>query len=50
MVSWVENVTSDVMLALVDAESGQRGFLINGTDELLQPYDSPFARLGPARE
>ena len=31
---------SDVMLTLVDAETGQRGFLITGKDEFLQPYDA----------
>jgi len=41
----LKNVTSDVMLALVDAESGQQGFVIIGTDEFLQLHDSAFARL-----
>ena len=41
----VLNLTSEVMLALVDAETGTRGFLITGKDEFLQPYDAALARL-----
>ena len=41
----VLNLTSDVMLAVVDAETGQRGFLITGNNEFLQPYDAALARL-----
>ena len=41
----VLNLTSDVMLTLVDAETGQRGFLITGKDEFLQPYDAALVRL-----
>ncbi|MEO8617132.1 MAG: PAS domain S-box protein [Luteolibacter sp.] len=41
----VLNLTSDVMLALVDAETGQRGFVITGKDEFLQPYDAALLRL-----
>ena len=41
----VHNLTSDVMLTLVDAETGQRGFLITGKDEFLQPYDAALVRL-----
>ena len=41
----VLNLTSDVMLTLVDAETGQRGFLITGKDEFLQPYDAALLRL-----
>lgn len=41
----VRELTADVMLALVDAETGQRGFLITGKDEFLQPYDAALLRL-----
>ena len=41
----VMNLTSDVMRALVDAETGQQGFLITGKDEFLQPYDAGLVRL-----
>ncbi len=42
----VRDLTADVLLALGDAETGQRGFLITGQDEFLQPYDAALARLG----
>jgi len=41
----VLNLTSDVMLTMVDAETGMRGFLITGQDEYLQPYDAALVRL-----
>ena len=37
--------TKAIELALVDAETAQRGFIITGNDELLQPYDAARARL-----
>ncbi len=41
----VLDLTGQVMLAVVDAESGLRGFLITGKDEYLQPYDAALARM-----
>ena len=41
----VLNLTSDVMLTLVDAETGMRGFPIVGKDEFLRPYDAALVRL-----
>ena len=41
----VLDLTSSVLLAVVDAETGQRGFLITGRDEYLAPYDAALARL-----
>jgi PAS domain S-box-containing protein len=41
----VIELTSDLMLALVDAETGQRGFLLTGKDEFLEPYDAALSRL-----
>jgi len=40
----VLNLASDVMLTLVDAETGTRGFVVTGKDEFLQPYDHALAR------
>ncbi len=33
------------LLALVDAETGQRGYIISGDDRFLEPYQSGLARL-----
>jgi PAS domain S-box-containing protein len=41
----VIELTSDVLLALVNAETGQRGFLLTGKEEFLQPYNAALARL-----
>jgi PAS domain S-box-containing protein len=41
----VLNLTGDVLLALVDAETGERGFLLTGREEFLQPYRDALARL-----
>jgi len=41
----VLDFTGDVLLALVDAETGQRGFLVTGKDIFLEPYDAALARL-----
>ena len=41
----VLDLTGNVLIALVDAETGQRGFLITGKDEFLQPYDAALARV-----
>ena len=35
-----------VLLALVDSETGQRGYLITGDDRFLEPYSASTARLG----
>ena len=37
--------TADVLLTLVDAETGQRGFIITGKDDFLQPYNAALGRL-----
>src|SRR5215831_4444149 len=41
----VLDLTSDVLRTLVDAESGQRGFLITGKEGFLGPYHQALARL-----
>jgi PAS domain S-box-containing protein len=41
----VRDLTASVLLTLVDAETGQRGFLVTGEDEFLQPYDAALNRL-----
>ena len=41
----VLDLTGDVLLTLVDAETGQRGFLLTGQDEFLQPYNDALAHL-----
>ena len=41
----VLGMTADVLLSLVDAETGERGFIITGKDEFLQPYDDSIAKL-----
>src|SRR5262245_39279925 len=41
----VLDLTSDVLRTLVDAETGQRGFLITGKEEFLEPYQQALARL-----
>src|SRR5262245_28497683 len=41
----VLDLSADVLLTLVDAETGQRGFLIAGEDEFLRPFDDALARL-----
>jgi PAS domain S-box-containing protein len=41
----VLDLTGDVLRTLVDAESGQRGFLLTGKDNFLEPYDQALARL-----
>src|SRR5207237_9895335 len=37
--------TSDVLRILVDAETGQRGFLITSKESFLEPYQQALARL-----
>jgi PAS domain S-box-containing protein len=42
----VIDLTSDVLLTLVDAETGERGYVISdGRDEFLQPYHAALAQL-----
>jgi PAS domain S-box-containing protein len=41
----VLDLTSDVLQALVDAETGERGFLLTRRDEFLRPYHAAVARL-----
>ena len=41
----VLDLADAVLLALVDAETGQRGFLLTGKDEYLEPYNSALKRL-----
>jgi PAS domain S-box-containing protein len=41
----VMDLTTEVLLALVDAETGERGFVITGKDEFLQPYEDARGRL-----
>ena len=41
----VIELTSDVLLGLVNAETGQRGFLLTGKEEFLQPYKATLDRL-----
>src|SRR6476646_8451036 len=43
----VLDLTSDVLRTLVDAETGQRGFLITGKENFLEPYQQALARLDP---
>ena len=40
----VPDLTSKLMLNLVDAETGQRGFIITGLDEFLKPYNVAMAQ------
>src|SRR5690242_16881551 len=41
----VLDLTADVLRTLVDTETGQRGFLITGKEEFLEPYHQALARL-----
>ena len=41
----VLDLTDEVLLAIVDAETGQRGFLLTGREEYLEPYNSALKRL-----
>ena len=41
----VLDLTGDVLRTLVDAETGQRGLLITGKEEFLEPYQQALARL-----
>jgi PAS domain S-box-containing protein len=41
----VETLIADLLGILVDAETGERGFILTGTDEFLQPYDQTLRRL-----
>ena len=37
----VLSLSADVLLTLVDAETGQRGYIITGKDDFLQPSTPP---------
>jgi len=41
----VLDLTNEVLRTLVDAETGERGFLISGKEEYLQPYEAATKRL-----
>jgi PAS domain S-box-containing protein len=41
----VQDHITEVLLALVDAESGARGFFVSGREEVLGPYHAALARL-----
>ncbi len=41
----VLDLTGDVLRTLVDAETGQRGFLVTGKEDFLEPYHQALARL-----
>jgi PAS domain S-box-containing protein len=41
----VLDLTGDVLRTLVDAETGQRGFLLTGKEDVLEPYRQALARL-----
>jgi CHASE3 domain sensor protein len=41
----VLDLTGDVLRTVVDAETGQRGFLITGKENFLEPYHQALARL-----
>ena len=43
------DTTKDVLIGLVDAETGERGFLISGDRRYLAPYDKALARLSALR-
>ena len=41
----VRTLTADVLLSIVDAETGVRGFVITGKEEFLEPYAAAIVRL-----
>src|SRR6478609_1040093 len=43
--SEVHDATTELLSAMADAETGQRGFLITGRDEYLGPYNNALAAL-----
>ncbi|WAJ28074.1 CHASE3 domain-containing protein [Antarcticirhabdus aurantiaca] len=45
----VIDTTKDVLIALDDAETGERGYLLSGDRRFLDPYDKALARLGSMR-
>jgi signal transduction histidine kinase len=46
----VQSALASVLTAITDAETGQRGFLITGSDDYLNPYYSGTARIRRALE
>jgi CHASE3 domain sensor protein len=45
----VIDTTKDVLIALDDAETGERGYLLSGDRRFLEPYDKALARIGAMR-
>ncbi|WP_061934184.1 CHASE3 domain-containing protein [Aureimonas sp. AU22] len=45
----VIDATKDVLIALDDAETGERGYLISGDRRFLDPYEKALGRLQPTR-
>ena len=45
----VQTLASNIVLALVDAETGQRGFVTTGNTAFLQSYDAALVRLWKLR-
>jgi CHASE3 domain sensor protein len=43
------DTTKDVLIGLVDAETGQRGYLLSGDRRYLEPYDKALTRLTQLR-
>jgi PAS domain S-box-containing protein len=41
----VMDLTDSVLLTLVDAETGERGFILTGNDSFLEPYQAALQRL-----
>ncbi|WP_320201875.1 CHASE3 domain-containing protein [Agrobacterium sp. rho-13.3] len=43
------DTTKDVLIGLIDAETGQRGYLLSGDRRYLEPYDKALTRLTQLR-
>jgi PAS domain S-box-containing protein len=43
----VQNSLSSIFATLIDAETGQRGYIITGKQEFLEPYDSAIEKINP---
>ena len=44
----VKNKLAELLTVVQDAETGQRGYLLTGDAQYLEPYDKAVSRLGPA--
>jgi signal transduction histidine kinase len=44
----VKNKLAELLTVVQDAENGQRGYLLTGDAQYLEPYDNAVSRLGPA--